>query len=66
MIKRLTILCLLMLGPALAPADDAAPRRWDQLSAEEQRVLKPVRERWDTLPPERQRHLLQGAQRWQK
>ena len=42
-IKQLTILCLLLLGPALVLADHTAPRRWEQLSAEEQRVLADAR-----------------------
>ncbi len=65
MIKWLTLFCLLWLTPALA-ADDIPPRPWDQLSAEEQKVLQPLRERWDALPPERQQKLLQGAKRWQQ
>ena len=65
-IAQQLILCLLLLWPALAlAAEGDAPLAWDQLSQEEQQILKPFRERWDTLPPERREHLQQGVKRWQ-
>ena len=45
------ILCLLLLWPIMLwAADSNAPATWNQLSPEEQKVLKPFQERWDTLP----------------
>ena len=60
------ILCLLLLWPIMLwAADSNAPATWNQLSPEEQKVLKPFQERWDTLPPERRERLREGAKRWQ-
>lgn len=57
------VLALWMLAPA-AFAADARGVPWEQLSGEEQRLLKPFEQRWGGLAPERQERLRQGAQRW--
>ena len=65
-LNRRLILCLLLLWPAMLwAADSNAPATWNQLSPEEQQVLKPFQDRWDSLPPEQRERLQQGAKRWQ-
>lgn len=38
---------------------------WDQLSQDEQQVLRPLQDQWDHLPPSRQERLRKGAKRWE-
>ncbi|TVO70976.1 MAG: DUF3106 domain-containing protein [Sedimenticola selenatireducens] len=56
----LALILLVLTMPAIAAELD-----WDQLSAEEQRILKPFGDRWETLSDERRQKLQKGAQRWQ-
>ncbi len=54
---------LLQAGPGWAQSESTGVP-WDQLSAEEQEVLKPFADRWDQFTPERQARLQKGAGRW--
>lgn len=40
------------------------PLAWSSLSAEQQRMLAPVRNQWDQMQPGRQRHLAEHANHW--
>lgn len=40
------------------------PLDWSSLSADQQRMLAPVRSQWDRLPPRRQRRLADHASHW--
>ena len=66
---RLSWLRRLLQGVALsvlvlaAPAQAESKQPWDQLPAEQQQLLAPLRERWGSLPPERHSRLMQGAPR---
>lgn len=48
------------------PYREALGGSWDQLSQQEQQILKPFKDRWDQLPAERQERLRRGAERWQR
>jgi len=56
---------ILWLILALAPLP-ATALDWEELSAEEQRVLAPLKQDWADLPPERQERLRRGAHRWKE
>ena len=65
-------LLLLLVGTGLAAgvlaqtpvAEESAGVTWNELSPQQQQVLKNFQQQWATLPPERQRRLSQGAARW--
>ena len=62
--KARTILAIAMITFAgLAVAEDTGVS-WEQLSADQQRVLSSFSENWDSLTPERQMRLSTGAERW--
>ncbi len=62
MSKVLTTIVLLM-ACVCSHAQD--PIAWDELSAEQQRVLKKFEGKWSELPVHKQNKLSRGAQNWQ-
>ena len=63
--KLILMLCTLgLLWPLASVRADEAAVPWNNLSAEEQKLLRPLRERWGELSPQRQQRLRKGAARW--
>jgi hypothetical protein len=58
-------LCLLLAVPfAALPADKPSPPAWHQLSAEQQRILAPIRSEWDGLDLQRKQKWIGIAKRY--
>jgi Protein of unknown function (DUF3106) len=57
----------LRAAPPGEPMQGGMPKQpldWSSLSADQQRMLAPVRNQWDQLPPRRQRRLADHASHW--
>ena len=61
----LGLLCFLLGTPWHVQADGALTP-WNQLSSEEQGVLKPYSDRWGSMSSQRQNRLKKGANRWNR
>jgi len=64
--KYFLVLAVGMILFSMIPCREAFAGSWEQLTPEEQQVLRRFREQWNQLPGERQERLRRGAERWQR
>ncbi len=62
MTRLLQGMAILMLAATAAAQDPGIA--WNDLDAEQQRVLRSFADNWDDMEPERRERLAMGADRW--
>ena len=64
-ILKFVMLSFILSLPFYAHAEDSSRASWNNLDANEKKLLNRFKDRWSEIPEQRKLRLLKGAKRWQ-